>query len=383
MKKPSWGTLAERYSVEQPQRKLLALDGGGIRGLITLEILLELESQLKKKLERGDDFRLSDYFDYIAGTSTGAIIAAGLSLGMSVQTLIDFYLEKGEAMFDKAFLANFGRNFYKDKKLAQELKTTFGDGTNLFLDSGKFHSLLLVVTMNRSTDSPWPISNNPLAKFNDPDREDCNLKIKLYQLVRASTAAPAYFPPETLQWDPNDPEKTFVFVDGGVTPYNNPAFLLFRMATQPAYKLNWKTGEDNLLLVSVGTGSSPTPGGYGNFLDTLKSLPDNLMYASQVDQDINCRIFGCCAYGAHIDRELGDLVLPEEALSNPDREKRLFRYIRYNVNLSQEGLEEIGLSHIESEHVRQLDSVKFLDELQEVGREAAKQVKISHLGKFV
>ena len=384
MTEPSWGTLADRYSTKKKQRKLLALDGGGIRGLITLEILLELETQLKTKVGKGDTFRLADYFDYIAGTSTGAIIAAGLSLGMAVQELINFYLEKGEAMFDKAFLANLGRNFYNDKKLAQELKTTFGDGTDLFLDNGKFRSLLLVVTMNRSTDSPWPISNNPLADFNDPNQANCNLKIKLYQLVRASTAAPAYFPPETLQWNPNDPEETFIFVDGGVTPYNNPAFLLFRMATHPAYKLGWPTGEDNLLLVSVGTGSSPTPGGYGNFLDILKSLPDNLMYASAVDQDINCRIFGCCAYGAPIDRELGDLVLPEDAVANPDREKRLFRYVRYNVDLSQDGLDKLGLSHIKSNDVRQLDSVTFLDQLQEVGRAAAvEQVNITHLGKFV
>lgn len=380
---PSWGTLAHRYQQPQPQRRLLALDGGGIRGLITLEILLELENQLKAKLGKGNEFRLSDYFDYIAGTSTGAIIAAGLSLGMSAQQLITFYLQKGEAMFDKAFLANFGRNFYHDKKLAQELKNTFGEGTDLFLTTGRFKSLLTVVTMNRSTDSPWPISNNPFAKYNHPARPDCNLKIKLYQLVRASTAAPAYFPPETLQWDPNDPEKTFVFVDGGVTPYNNPSFLLFRMATHPAYNLGWPTGEDKLLLVSVGTGASPSPGVYGNFLDTVKSLPDNLMYASQIDQDINCRVLGCCAYGAPIDRELGDLVLPDDEVARSDRQKRMFRYVRYNVDLSQDGLDELGLSHVDSNSVRQLDSVKYLDQLQEVGRAAARQVKVAHLGNFV
>ncbi|MVM34154.1 patatin [Spirosoma sp. HMF4905] len=384
MTQPSWGTLAYRYSIAQPQRKLLALDGGGIRGLITLQILLELESQLKTKLGRGDDFRLAEYFDYIAGTSTGAIIAAGLSLGFSVQKLIDFYLEKGEAMFDKAFLANWGHNLYSDQALLEELKATFGDGTDLFLNAGQFHSLLLVVTMNRTTDSPWPISNNPWAKYNDPNRPDCNLRIKLFQLVRASTAAPVYFPPEKLEWEAKNAKKTFEYVDGGMTPYNNPAFLLFRMATHPAYKLEWQTGEDNLLLVSVGTGASVTTGGYGNIIDTLKSLPDNLMYASLVDQDINCRTFGCCAYGAPIDRELGDLVLPEEAMANPDRAKRLFRYVRYNVDLSQDGLNALGLSTIKSDDVRQLDSVKFKDQLQLVGKTAAAaQVKIAHLGNFI
>ena len=47
---------------------------------------------------------------------------------------------------------------------------------------------------------------------------------------RASAAAPTYFAPERLQWDLNDPDKQFYFEDGGVTPYNNPSFLLFKMA---------------------------------------------------------------------------------------------------------------------------------------------------------
>ena len=86
----SWGPLSNRYDTEQP-RKILSLDGGGIRGILTLEILLELERQLKTQLKKDESFRLSDFFDYIGGTSTGAIIAAGLTLGMSVGQLLNFY----------------------------------------------------------------------------------------------------------------------------------------------------------------------------------------------------------------------------------------------------------------------------------------------------
>jgi patatin-like phospholipase/acyl hydrolase len=99
----------------------------------------------------------------------------------------------------------------------------------------------------------WP-------KYNDPARKDCNLKMPLWQLIRASTAAPVYFPAETLQWDPDDKSKTFVFADGGVTPHNSPVFLLYRMATEPAYRLNRETGEKNLLIVSVGTGAAASLG---------------------------------------------------------------------------------------------------------------------------
>ena len=382
----TWGPLAERYETKQ-RRKILALDGGGIRGVITLQILAEMEQQLKEKSGKGDAFRLSDFFDYIGGTSTGAIIAAGLSIGMSVQQLLDFYIHKGKDMFDKNFLLKQWKSLYGSGPLIEMLKETFGADTTMEIDNGAFKSLLLVVTMNRSTDSPWPISNNPLAIYNNKARPDCNAKIKLYQLVRASTAAPVYFPPETMQWDEHDPSKTFVFVDGGVTPYNNPAFLMYRMATQPAYNLEWEVGEDKLLVVSVGTGSAPTSGEYHNLLESVKGLPTNLMYAMQVDQDINCRTVGRCTFGAPIDRELKDLVPMDKdgnVLDLSQDAKRHFLYCRYNADLSQEALDAFGLQHIQSDHVREMDSVKYIDQLQEVGAAAGKkQVSLQHFGSFV
>lgn len=382
-----WGQLADRYAKEQP-RKILSLDGGGIRGVLTLEILYEMEQQLKKALQKDDSFRLSDYFDYIGGTSTGAIIAAGLSLGMSVTELLLFYQEKGKAMFDKTFLLQKVKSFYNDGRLLKELKNTFGAGNIDIAESDRFKTLLLVVTMNRSTDSPWPISNNPDARYNQKDRKDCNLQIPLYQLVRASTAAPVYFQPETLQWDPADPKKKFVFVDGGVTPYNNPAFLMYRMATLQAYNLNWKTGEQNLLIVSVGTGSASNPGGYSNIFNTLKLLPNNLMYTMQVDQDINCRTIGRCIYGAPIDRELGDMIpLDNEGKILPltSDAGRHFSYVRYNADLSPEGLKDAGLGGISSKEVRKMDSVKYISQLRRVGQTAGKsQVNVGqHFHSFI
>lgn len=301
--------------------------------------------------------------------------------------LLDFYEQKGAAMFDKAFLLKRVKYFYNDGPLMKELKATFGSG-DINLESGDFKTLLLVVTMNRSTDSPWPISNNPNAKYNVPNRLDCNLRIPLYQLVRASTAAPAYFRPETLQWDPTNAEKTFVFVDGGVTPYNNPSFLMYRMATQKPYGLNWKTGEKDLLIVSVGTGSAPSSGVYDHLLETLKELPNTLMYAMQVYQDINCRTVGRCIFGAPIDRELGDMVpldSSDKILDLDSDANRHFSYVRYNASLTDEGLEDLNLSHIVSDDVRKMDSVEFIPQLREVGKAVGeRQVKVKeHLRRFI
>jgi hypothetical protein len=391
-----WGTLQSRYEDPERPHRLLALDGGGIRGLITLSLLERLESLLAERSDNAKNFRLCQWFDYIAGTSTGAIIAAGLARGMSVQELIQFYRDSGQAMFESTHLMQRLISFYQADPLREKLRKVFGADTTL--EPKHLQCLLLVVTQNITTDSPWPISSNPDAVFNDPSRKDCNLRIPLWQLVRASTAAPVYFPPEILRWDPDDESKAFVFVDGGVTPYNNPAFLLYRMATSARYRLGWKTGERKLLLVSVGTGAAATPTFKSkmNLASNALGLPGHLMYAIQVDQDINCRTVGRCTYGSMIDRELQDLtcrVAPDfssrdEWLKSPHRSLdedlgRDFLYARYNADLSREGLNAIGFSDIEPEDVQQMDSVKHIDELLRIGRAVGQQVSLSHFGSFV
>jgi Patatin-like phospholipase len=386
-----WGALAERYEVqpgeEPPPRKLLALDGGGIRGILTLEVLLRIERLLAEATGEGEKFRLCDFFDYVGGTSTGAIIAAGLARGMSAGELLDFYEQAGPAMFEKAGFLRRLRYFYRSQPLAEKLKKTFGEQTNLLPENLK--CLLLVVTRNVTTDSSWPISSNPLAKYNNPSRRDSNLKIPLWQLVRASTAAPVFFAPEVLKWDPNDPTKTFKFEDGGLTPYNNPAFLLSRMATQAPYNLNWKTGERNLLLVSVGTGAAPRLDAdvysKGNILGHVRNLPSALMYGAQVDQDINCRMVGRCVYGDNIDSELGDLVPRENGDAIPLSQDlgRAFLYTRYNADLSSPWLDERGLGDIDPSKVAKLDSKDHIGDLRRIGRRVGEEVKLEHFGPFV
>jgi predicted acylesterase/phospholipase RssA len=93
-------TLENRLEARQ-HRKLLAIDGGGIRGVLALEILGKVEAELRDKMGN-KDLRLADYFDFIGGTSTGAIVAAGLAKGMQVQEILDFYIRCGADMFTRA-----------------------------------------------------------------------------------------------------------------------------------------------------------------------------------------------------------------------------------------------------------------------------------------
>jgi hypothetical protein len=384
-----WGHLENRYDTQRP-RKLLALDGGGIRGVLTLQVLIKMEELLREQSGQGENFRLCNYFDYIGGTSTGAIIAAGLAIGKSAEFLSKFYQEVGPAMFEKAFILQRLKHLYKSEPLTEKLKEVFGEDTTL--ESDKLKCLLLVVTRNVSTDSPWPISSNPYAKYNAPDRPDRNTQIPLWQLVRASTAAPVFFPPEVVEWDPNDPAKAFLFEDGGLTPYNNPAFLIARMATHPAYRLGWPTGEKNLLVMSIGTGSAASVdadvyGGGKNAFSNLVSFPGALMYGAAVDQDINCRIVGRCIHGGaydanlkrsdnQIDSEIGDLV--DRTEPPVDDLGRQFIYARYNAELSKRWLTKRGLGDIEPAKVAQLDSIDAIPDLIRVGEALAEEVKIEH-----
>jgi hypothetical protein len=179
-------------------------------------------------------------------------------------------------------------------------------------------------------------------------------------------------------------------VDGGMTPYNNPAFLLWRMATQAPYQLRWPTGEKKLLLMSVGTGLSPevdeNPYSVDNLLELAKSVPSALMLGAQVDQDINCRTVGRCVYGDVIDRELGDLI-PQGADGAPvpltTDLGRGFLYARYNAELTSPWLSRHGLGHVDPRKVSRLDSVDYIDQLREIGRRVAQEVKLEHFGSFV
>lgn len=384
----AWGPLADRYRTPGP-RRLLALDGGGIRGLLTLQILDRLERDLRAA--RGGDpaFRLCDVFDLIGGTSTGAILAAALARGMSTAQLIDFYRAFGQLAFTKRSLFERWKSLYADGPLQDKLKDTFGAGTTL--EPQHLRCLLLVVTRNATTDSAWPISSNPSAKYNDPTRPDCNLRMPLWQIVRASTAAPVFFPPEVVSLDPRDPSKTFVFVDGGTTAYNNPAFLMYRMATEPAYRLGWPRGERDMLIVSVGTGRGPVAGrtaddAEGNLVGAAANTLSALMSQAAFDQDLSCRTIGRCVHGAPLDREVGDLV-PRAGDGRPiplsEDTGRAFLYARYDALLTPEGLDALGCGDVDADQVKKLDSVEQMANLERVGQAVAREIRLADFGDLV
>jgi hypothetical protein len=359
-------------------KRILALDGGGIRGVFSLEILLRMQTLLRQQYQ-APEMVLADHFDLFAGTSTGAIIATGLCWGMTVEEILDLYLKFGRTMFTpvpwyrpfKKYLVSR----YDAKPLSEFLQRIFsedGDGkVPALLDSSRLKKALLVVVRNHTTGSAWPLTNNRNAIYNDPSKDDCNMKIPIWKVVRASTAAPTYFDPEEIQLG----DRKQLFVDGSITPYNNPALIAALTAVLPCYKMEWPTGPENIRLISVGT--MRFAAGIPKKAEKLwlgyhaAKIPAALIQGVAWQQDYLCRCLGTCLYGESLDSEIGELIG-----TCPPTEP-WFGYVRYNHTYRAGALEELM---IRSPKLASLDAIQAIPVLQEVGRDyAGAHVRLEHL----
>src|SRR5271157_1251003 len=224
-------------SATRPMR-LLSIDGGGLAGLIPAEALIAIESQLDALT--GRSLPLSDRFDLIGGTSTGAILAAGLALGLKASDLRDFYLKFGKEIFTKVFFTERFWHDYPSASLERHLKEVFGEDTTL--GSGKLRTNILIVAKNATQGTTWFFTNNSKGKYFANNRG-----LPLWQIVRASSAAPTYFPPQTIPIpDDQGQSEEYEFIDGGVSSYNNPSMQVFLEATDPRYQFGWPAGAGKL-----------------------------------------------------------------------------------------------------------------------------------------
>ncbi len=223
--------------------RVLSLDGGGIRGLVTAILLqrLNTHSRIAGWL---------DQVDLIAGTSTGGIIALALAHGIDLATLRALYAEKGREIFDDSLLddvLDLGRIAgaeYDNENLARELKRLFADTrlsglkkrvliTSFDLDSGEDPD-------PRSRTSPAERSWKPKLFHNFPGKDSDGPRLARAVALYTS-AAPTYFP------------SVDGYVDGGVYA-NNPAMCALAQTQDGRIGRTPALGEVTLL--SVGTGTS-------------------------------------------------------------------------------------------------------------------------------
>ncbi len=252
-------TLFEHLSPDTGAKRILALDGGGVKGLFTLGMLKVLEDELRRRAHGDPAFRLCDYYDLIGGTSTGAIIATALALGLSIDELIELYMHLGPEVFGKtAGDGVFLQSKFESKKLRRALQSVLSTKT---LGSQDLNTGLAIHAKRIDTGSAWVVTNHPLGMFYDPPGDAGtfpNKRYRLADLVLASAAAPTFFDEIVIdvEFDEkrNATQRGF-FVDGAVSGNNNPSLQLLMLALEPGYKFGWKSGADNLMMTSCGTGA--------------------------------------------------------------------------------------------------------------------------------
>ncbi len=371
-------------------KRLLSIDGGGLKGLIPAEALIAMESQLDALT--GQSLPLSDRFDLIGGTSTGAILAVGLALGLKAADLRDFYLKFGNEIFTKVFLTERFWHSYPNGPLEQHLKDVFGKDTTL--GSAKLRTNILIVSKNVTLGTTWFFTNNPTGKYFAN-----NQGLPLWQIVRASSAAPTYFPPQTI-YVPDDggQPQQYEFIDGGVSSYNNPSMQVFLEATDPNYRLGWPTGSDRLLLLSLGTGFSSitVPAGEAsgyNLMDWARYAINELMDDANLQQNVLMHLIGqppagkaatpaaetnaAKAAGAPTDSALDFIPI------NPSNASKALTYQRITVSLTRERLAGLQLGDIDPAKVGEMDAVDQIPNFQRIGQKVAKeQVRMDLLKQF-
>ena len=379
-------TLSEHFSNKTAPKRILALDGGGIRGALTLGYLQRIEDMLRKQHGNSKDFRLCDYFDLIGGTSTGSIIASALAIGLKVEEIKKMYMELGEKIFAKKYkwwkifeVDDLIKAGYNAKPLEDELQKLFGDIT---LESDRIKTGLCIITKRADTNSVWPLINHPGGKYFGTT-DGMNKDILLWKAVRASSAAPTYFLPQVIDVGGGLPEAAFV--DGGVSMANNPALQLLMVATLQGFPFRWKWGANNLLIVSVGTGMSrwkkiPADVKKNNILKWAQQIPEMFMQDASWHNQLLMQWFSNSPNAWEIDSETG--TLEKDCIGNAKKDNALISYLRYNTWLDTSTLNPLMKKEYSQKEIDQLvemSNAASRFELYDIGaKDAATAVKESH-----
>ena len=216
------------------RRRILSIDGGGIRGILPAIWLARLEAETKKPAR--------EHFDFLAGTSTGAVLAAALAAGIEAKRLVRTYEERGPELFRKVpFLSQvlrfFTGNLYSVRTLNRLLGEELGDKAGWTLNHVEND---ILVTAKRLRDGrPYYF-----VKDRAGEKPGKTGRVLLTDAVTASAAAPTYFGP----WEVTDIGE---LVDGGTGVAGNPVY----QACVEAFEYNAaRYPAQDTIIVSLGTG---------------------------------------------------------------------------------------------------------------------------------
>ncbi len=250
-------TLFEHLSPDTGAKRILSLDGGGAKVMLSLGLLKALEDELRRRAGGNTAFRLSDYFDLIGGGASASIVSAGLALGLSVDELIEFHRRHGPAIFgrrpDDGVFARPRFDAHKLRRAAQSMLSARTLGSEDIRTGLAFHLTRI------DTGASWLVSNHPLSRFYEESEAHpfAEKRYRLVDLVCASAGGGAVATSVALDVDLDEKRRSSkrgYFVDGAGA---NPSLSLFSLALDPVQKFGWRADAKSLMLTSVGVGMRP------------------------------------------------------------------------------------------------------------------------------
>ncbi len=393
------------------RKRILTIDGGGVRGIVAIAFLKEMERELRQHTAK-PDLVLADVFDMVAGTSVGSMLATMIALGKETAEIEAAFRDLAPKIF-AGRLTIFGQKRFSAVPLVNGVRSFVKDAT---LGSDRLLTGLAIVAKRVDTDSVWVMTNNPrMPYYHDGPEWDGNRHYKLEMLIRASTAAPFLFTPTeiTIHTDRFGKTTKGWFVDGGVSPHNNPALLMLMMAGMPSYHLGWTLSPDDLLMISVGTGLHRSPiernrrvvGTWAARLlgqlrrddieeaafcaQTLRGLiGDSALLALKVMQSVSNPRFSW-KINSEVNAFEGELLLQAvKGVADHHDPRGVLRFQRYDLPLEAGRLVkpefDVGATQAERLALHAIDEPANIDKLYELASEAArKQVSMQDFEGFV
>jgi hypothetical protein len=304
-----------------------------------------------------------------------------LALGYRAADVRTLYEQIGPRIFRRPLFRILGlQSKFDAHVLTTELAAVVGDRT---LDTEDLRTGLCLVLKRMDTGSSWILANNPRSAYweTPPDRSFIgNRHLKLAKVVRASTAAPHYFDPELIEIVDGLPGG--LFLDGGLTPHNNPSLAALMVAHLPAYGLNWALGPDRLTVVSIGTGSfrphlsQQQARRYGAVGLAIKALAAQIADAELLTIALMTWL-GESPTPWPINSEIGDLGPIAPPFGN------LFRFLYYDIKIEERWLREQLDTHLDPgaiARLQEMDDALNIPQAYALGkRAAARQIKADHL----
>lgn len=350
----------DRHLFGPGPKRILALQGGGLRGVVAIAFLERIEAILSARTGRPE--HLCDWFDLIGGSSMSAIVAGMLALGYRTSDIKDVFFDLAPRVYRDPFRPIRWRHTrFDERSLTPTLRSICGDCA---LSSYELVTGIAITVVRADTGASNIVSNNPRGPLSDfvAGNKSCRL-----ENIIAASIGPPNFTPRSVIFD-----ARCDVVDASCSPDGNPSLAILQTATSTRHGLCWSTGPDQLTIVSIGAGNSYSslPGGTARIVSSTRSLEGLVIGLAHRAALVQMQWLGKCET---------PMLLNSELRSPHDEEPaggKLFRLYHYDLPLNESWIRSsLGLDISGGDVARmcRMDDSGIVQKLYAVARAAAEQ----------